>query len=146
MKSIYNLLALLISLTISLEIIASNNQVSSKFTGFTTINDKRVATFVVTSPVAQTCDLSFLMMPGEYEDGSFTSVTLNVNGVILPNPITFSTYGWQSANTVGNAVTLNQGDNIIQFISGRDDVPIVNDIKIWDETDRYKLITDMTIS
>ena len=48
--------------------------------------------------------------------------------------------------TIGNAVTLNQGDNIIQFISGRDDVPIVNDIKIWDETDRYKLITDMTIS
>ena len=62
MKRIYTLLAALISLTISLEIVASNNQVSSKSTGFTTINDKGVATFVVTSPIAQTCDLSFLMI------------------------------------------------------------------------------------
>ena len=146
MKKIYVLLAMLLSLTFSLEIVASNNQVTSRSSGFTSINGKGVATFVVKSPVAQSCDLSFLMMPGEYEDGSFTSVALKVNGVTLPNPISFNTYGWQPANTTGNAVTLNEGDNTIQFISGRDDVPIVNDIKIWDENNSYNLIPNMSIS
>ena len=131
MRKIFTLLTLLISLFTTSEIIATNNQVVAKSTGCTSIDGKGVATFVVTSPQAQVCDLSFLMMPGEYEDGSFTSVTLKVNGFTLPNPITFSTYGWQSANTSGNAVTLNQGDNTVQFISGRDDVPVVRDIKVW---------------
>ena len=131
MKKIFTLLVMLISLFTTSEIIASNNQVVAKSTGCTSVDGKGVATFVVTSPQAQVCDLSFLMMPGEYEDGSFTSVTLKVNGTTLPNPITFSTYGWQSANTSGNAVTLNQGDNTIQFISGRNDVPVVRDIKVW---------------
>ena len=138
MKRIYTLLVVLISLIFSLEIIASDNQVVSKSIGCTSINGKGVATFVVKSPVTQSCDLSFLMMPGEYEDGSFTSVTLKVNGVSLQNPITFNTYGWQSANTTGNAVTLNEGDNIVQFISGRDDVPVVNGVKILDS---YVLFT-----
>ena len=131
MKKIFTLLAVLISLTFSLEIIASNNQVVAKSSGFSSIDGKGVATFVVISPVAQTCDLSFLMMPGEYEDGSFTSVTLKVNGITLPNPITFSNYGWQFANTTGNAVTLNKGENIVQFISGSDDIPMIREVKIW---------------
>ena len=130
MKKIFTLLALLISLGLTSEIIATNLQVASSATGFTSIDGKGVATFVVKSPVAQSCDLSFLMMPGEYEDGSFTSVSLKVNGVTLPNPITFNTYGWQPANTTGNAVTLNEGDNTVQFISGRDDVPMIKSIKI----------------
>ena len=121
---------MLISLIFTLEITATNLQVASTATGCSSINNKGVATFVVKSPVAQSCDLSFLMMPGEYEDGSFTSVILKVNGVSLPNPITFNTYGWQPANTTGNAVTLNEGDNIVQFISGRDDVPVVDGIKV----------------
>ena len=128
MKKIFTLLALLISLGLTSEIIATNLQVASSATGFTSIDGKGVATFVVKSPIAQSCDLSFLMMPGEYEDGSFTSVTLKVNGVTLPNPITFNTYGWQPANTTGNAVTLNEGDNTVQFISGRDDVPMVKNV------------------
>ncbi len=132
MRKIFTLLVMLISLGLTSEIIATNNQVVAKSTGCTSIDGKGVATFVVTSPQAQVCDLSFLMMPGEYEDGSFTSVTLKVNGVTLPNPITFSTYGWQSANTTGNAVSLNKGDNTIQFISGRDDVPMIREIKVWD--------------
>lgn len=130
MKKFFTLLTLLISLGLTSEIIATNNQVVAKSTGCTSIDGKGVATFVVTSPQAQVCDLSFLMMPGEYTDGTFTSVTLKVNGTTLPNPITFSTYGWQSANTIGNAVTLNQGDNIVQFISERDDVPMIKGIKI----------------
>ena len=93
MKKIFTLLVMLISLFTTSEIIATNNQVVAKSTGCTSIDGKGVATFVVTSPQAQVCDLSFLMMPGEYEDGSFTSVTLKVNGFTLPNPITFSTYG-----------------------------------------------------
>ncbi|MBQ3555139.1 MAG: hypothetical protein IJA09_02865 [Bacteroidales bacterium] len=128
MKKIFTLLVMLISLFTTSEIIASNNQVVAKSTGCTSINGKGVATFVVTSPQAQVCDLSFLMMPGEYADGSFTSVTLKVNGVTLPNLITFSTYGWQSANTTGNAVSLSKGDNTVQFISGRDDVPMVKNV------------------
>ena len=131
MKKIFTLLVMLISLFTTSEIIASNNQVVAKSTGCTSIDGKGVATFVVTSPQAQVCDLSFLMMPGEYADGSFTSVTLKVNGFTLPNPITFSTYGWQSVNTIGNAVSLSKGDNTVQFISGRDDVPVVRDIKVW---------------
>ena len=134
MKKIITLLAVLISLTFSLEIIASNNQVVAKSSGFSSIDGNGVATFVVTSPVTQNCDLSFLMMPGEYEDGSFTSVTLKVNGITLPNPITFNTYGWQPANTIGNAVTLNEGDNIVEFISGRDDVPMIREVKKFDAT------------
>ena len=130
MKKIITLLAMLISLGLTSEIIATNLQVASSATGFSSIDGKGVATFVVKSPIAQSCDLSFLMMPGEYEDGSFTSVTLKVNGVTLPNPITFNTYGWQPANTTGNAVTLNEGDNTVQFISGRDDVPMIKSIKI----------------
>lgn len=88
------ILSLAVCLFMTSEIIASNNQVVAKSTGCTSINGKGVATFVVTSPQAQVCDLSFLMMPGEYEDGSFTSVSLKVNGITLPNPITFGTYGW----------------------------------------------------
>ncbi len=137
MKKIFTLLALLISFGLSSEITATNNQLVAKSTGCTSINGKGVATFVVTSPQAQVCDLSFLMMPGEYADGSFTSVTLKVNGVTLPNPITFSTYGWQAANTTGNAVSLNQGDNTVQFISGRDDVPMVREVKIFDIRVKY---------
>ena len=128
MRKIFTLLVMLISLGLTSEIIATNNQVVAKSTGCTSINGKGVATFVVTSPQAQVCDLSFLMMPGEYEDSSFTSVTLKVNGITLPNPITFSTYGWQPANTTGNAVSLSKGDNTVQFISGRDDVPMVRNI------------------
>ena len=134
MKKIITLLAVLISLTFSLEIIASNNQVVAKSSGFYSIYGKGVATFVVKSPVAQTCDLSFLMMPGEYVDSTYTAVTLKVNGITLPNPITFNTYGWQPANTIGNAVTLNEGDNTVQFISGRDDVPMVREVKKFDAT------------
>ena len=136
MKKIFTLLALLISLSLSTKIVASSLQVTSKSAGSTSINGKGVATFVVKSPVAQSCDLSFLMMPGEYEDGSFTSVTLKVNGVTLPNPITFNTYGWHPANTTGNAVTLNEGDNTVQFISGRDDVPMVREVKIFNQRNR----------
>ena len=146
MKKIFTLLALLISLGLTSEIIATNLQVASTATGFTSIDGKGVATFVVKSPVAQSCDLSFLMMPGEYEDGSFTSVTLKVNGVTLPNPITFNTYGWQPANTTGNAVTLNEGDNIVQFISGRDDVPIVREVKVADGTRRTFPIQNLSAS
>ena len=130
MKKFLLLLVMLISFGLASEIIASNNQIVTKSTGCTSIDGKGVASFVVTSPEAQVCDLSFLMMPGEYEDGSFTSVNLKVNGVTLPSPISFSTYGWQPANTTGNAVTLNEGDNTVQFISGRDDVPIVDCIKV----------------
>lgn len=138
MKKFFTLLALLISLVLTSEIRASNgNQVVAKSTGCTSIEGKGVATFVVTSSQARVCDLSFLMMPGEYEDGSFTSVTLKVNGITLPNPITFSTYGWQTANTTGNAVSLNQGDNIVQFISGRDDVPMLREVKIFDTNLQY---------
>ena len=71
MKKIITLLAVLISLTFSLEIIASNNQVVAKSSGFSSIDGKGVATFIVKSPVAQTCDLSFLMMPGEYADSAY---------------------------------------------------------------------------
>lgn len=137
---------MLLSLTFSLEIVASNNQVTSRSSGFTSINGKGVATFVVKSPVAQSCDLSFLMMPGEYEDGSFTSVTLKVNGVTLPNPITLNTYGWQPANTIGNVVTLNEGDNTVQFISGREDVPMVRNIRIYNDTCSKRIITDNSIN
>ena len=137
MKKIFTLLALLISLGSTSEIIATNLQVASSAIGFTSIDGKGVATFVVKSPVAQSCDLSFLMMPGEYEDGSFTSVTLKVNGVTLPNPITFNTCGWQSASTIGNAVTLNEGDNTVQFISSRDDVPMIREVKILSSNIRY---------
>ncbi len=137
MKKFFTLLVLLISLFTTSEIIASNNQVVAKSTGCTSIDGKGVASFVVTSPQAQVCDLSFLMMHGEYTDGSFTSVTLKVNGITLPNPITFSTYGWQSANTTGNAVSLNKGDNTVQFISGRDDVPMVREVKIFDIRVKY---------
>ncbi|MBR5241087.1 MAG: hypothetical protein IKW05_04040, partial [Muribaculaceae bacterium] len=56
--------------------------------------------------------------------------------VILPNSVTFNTYGWQPANTTGNAVTLNEGDNIVQFISGRDDVPMVREVKIFNQRNR----------
>lgn len=144
MKKSIILIVMLISLIFSLEITALNNQVVSNSIGCTSIDGKGVATFVVTSPVTQNCDLSFLMMPGEYEDGSFTSVTLKVNGVTLSNPITFNTYGWQSVNTTGNAVTLNEGDNTVQFISGRDDVPMVRNIKVYDE--KYsKCVTDNSI-
>ena len=132
MKKIFTLLALLISLGLTPDIIASNNQVVAKSTGCTSIDGKGVVTFVVTSPQVQVCDLSFLMMPGEYEDGSFTSVTIKVNGVTLPEPITFNTYGWQPANTTGNVVTLNEGDNTVQFISSRDDVPMVREVKVSD--------------
>lgn len=128
------------------EIIATNLQVASSATGFTSIDGKGVATFVVKSPVAQSCDLSFLMMPGEYEDGSFTSVTLKVNGVTLPNPITFNTYGWQPANTTGNAVTLNEGDNTVQFISGRDDVPMIKSIKIGQNRNDASLLSSNLLS
>ena len=62
MKKIFTLLALLISLGLTSEIIATNNQVVAKSTGCTSINGKGVATFVVTSPQAQVCDLSFLVM------------------------------------------------------------------------------------
>ena len=130
MKKIFTLLAMLISLGLTSEIIATNLQVASSATGFTSIDGKGVATFVVKSPIAQSCDLSFLMMPGEYEDGSFTSVTLKVNGVTLPNPITFNTYGWQSANTTGNSVSLNQGNNTVQFISGGSDVPMIRNLRL----------------
>ncbi len=133
MRKFFTLLVMLLSLFTTSEIIATNNQVVAKSTGCTSIDGKGVATFVVTSPQAQVCDLSFLMMPGEYEDGTFTSVTLKVNGVTLPNLITFSTYGWQSANTTGNAVSLNKGDNTIQFISGRDDVPVIKHFKVRDK-------------
>ena len=78
MRKFFTLLALLISLGLTSEIIATNNQVVAKSTGCTSVDGKGVATFVVTSPQAQVCDLSFLMMPGEYADGSFTSVTLKV--------------------------------------------------------------------
>ena len=146
MKKIFTLLAMLISLGLTSEIIATNLQVASSATGFTSIDGKGVATFVVKSPVAQSCDLSFLMMPGEYEDGSFTSVTLKVNGVTLPNPITFSTYGWQPANTTGNAVYLNEGDNTVQFISGREDVPMVREVKVADGTRRSFPIQSLSTS
>ena len=146
MKKIFTLLALLISLGLTSEIIATNLQVTSSATGFTSIDGKGVATFVVKSPVAQSCDLSFLMMPGEYEDGSFTSVSLKVNGVTLPNPITFNTYGWQPANTTGNAVTLNEGDNTVQFISGRDDVPMIKSIKIGQNRNDASLLSSNLLS
>ncbi|MBR5533028.1 MAG: hypothetical protein IKU59_06965 [Bacteroidales bacterium] len=133
------MLALLISLSLSLEIVASNLKVASKALGCSSIDGKGVATFEVTSPETQTCDLSFLIMPGEYEDGSFTSVTLKVNGTTLSSPITFNTYGWQSANTTGNAVTLNKGENTIQFISGRDDVPLVSNVKNYIEYKPFSL-------
>ena len=146
MKKIFTLLALLISLGLTSEIIASNNQVVAKSTGCTSINGKGVATFVVTSPQAQVCDLSFLMMPGEYEDGSFTSVSLKVNGINLPNPITFSTYGWQAANTTGNAVSLNKGDNTLQFISGSSDVPMVKGIKVGQTRNDASLLSSNLLS
>ena len=76
MKRIYTLLVALISLIFSLEITASDNQVVSKSIGCSSIDGKGVATFVVKSPIAQSCDLSFLMMPGEYEDGSFVCTVL----------------------------------------------------------------------
>ena len=140
MKKSFISFVMLISLIFTLEITATNLQVASTATGCSSVDNKGVATFVVTSPQAQTCDLSFLMMPGEYEDGSFTSVTLKVNGVTLPSPITFSTYGWQPANTTGNAVTLNEGDNTVQFISGRDDVPMVKNIKIGQKRNDSSLL------
>ena len=146
MKKFYTLLALLISLSLSLEIAASNLKVASKALGCSSIDGKGVATFEVTSPETQTCDLSFLMMPGEYEDGSFTSVTLKVNGTTLSSPITFNTYGWQSANTTGNAVTLNKGENTIQFISGRDDVPIVREVKVWNGENTISNIQKLSIT
>ena len=145
MKKFYILLALLISLSLSLEIVASNLKVASKALGCSSIDGKGVATFEVTSPETQTCDLSFLIMPGEYEDGSFTSVTLKVNGTTLSSPITFNTYGWQSANTTGNAVTLNKGENTIQFISGRDDVPIVREVKVWNGENTISNIEKLSI-
>ena len=45
MKRIYALFAMLISLTFSLEITASINQVVSKSTGSTSVDDKGIATF-----------------------------------------------------------------------------------------------------
>ena len=131
MKKIYVLLVVLISLTFSLEIVASNNQVTSKYVGCTSISGKGVATFVVKSPVAQSCDLSFLMMPGEYEDGSFTRVTISVNGDRLIDPIISYSYGWQVVNSRGNQVNLNEGDNIVQFISWREDIPQIREVKVW---------------
>ena len=131
MKKIYVLLVVLISLTFSLEIVASNNQVTSKYVGCTSISGKGVATFVVKSPVAQSCDLSFLMMPGEYEDGSFTRVTISVNGDRLIDPIICYSYGWQVVNSRGNQVNLNEGDNIVQFISWREDIPQIREVKVW---------------
>ena len=133
MKKIFTLLTMLLSLFMTSEIMASNNQVTSKYVGCTSINGRGVATFIVTSPEPQMCYLSFLIMPGEYLDGTFTTVTISVNGIRRVEPIFFSTYGWQFAYLRGDFVNLNAGDNIIQFISGRDDVPQIKEVNILDD-------------
>ena len=133
MKKIFALLTMLLSLLMTSEIMATNNQVISKYVGCTSISGRGVATFIVTSPEAQMCCLSFLIMPGEYRDGTFTTVTISVNGSRRVGPIFFSTYGWQFASLRGDFVNLNAGDNIVQFISGREDVPQIKEVNILDE-------------
>ena len=133
MKKIFTLLTMLLFLFMTSEIMASNNQVTSKYVGCTSINGRGVATFIVTSPEPQMCYLSFLIMPGEYLDGTFTTVTISVNGIRRVEPIFFSTYGWQFAYLRGDFVNLNAGDNIVQFISGRDDVPQIKEVNILDD-------------
>ncbi len=104
------------------------DKIASELVGYSKENGCGTVTFKVTSPVSQVCDLSFSFLPGEYADGSFTSVSVKVNGTISSTGITASSYGWKNVRTSGNEIALNAGDNIVSFVSGRSDIPVISNL------------------
>ena len=107
------------------------NGITSKLNSYKCENGKGVTSYTVYSDEPKVCDISFLAMPAEYKDGNPVSYTIKVNGVELAEKISFSESGWQEANTVDKAVTLNKGDNTIIFISNRRDIPLIKGIEFF---------------
>lgn len=111
-----------------------NNNVNFLFSKHYLKDGKGITEYNVYSEISQRCNITFLVLPVEYDNGEYTSITICINNKNISENITFSASGWQQKWTSNYTIELNKGDNVISFVSHGSDIPQIKDIQIQKDT------------
>lgn len=92
--------------------------------------------FAVRSSVSCNTSLRVLVCVPEYIDNTPLKLTINVNGSGVSHEIIFEDYGWKILTLEKNSIHLYEGDNNISFVSNKQDIPMITDLKICDDANK----------
>lgn len=111
MKKILLLLCLCLATFISAqEVYISTDSITFK-------NGKAITNFTFSTHKKCSCGISFLTLPTVHLNGQYSYMVLLVNGKPYKNKIMFNQDGWQEVILNKNSLLLNEGNNIISFVS-----------------------------
>lgn len=136
MKKLRLITAFCIVFGMSLSCMYANTEqiptIKSKILERKIVDNRGVLSFSVESDISRYVDFSFLTLPAYFPDSTFSEYSIMVNGKLLDEKINFSSKNWQYASTKTKSALLKAGDNVIEFLVTKGNLPIIKDLQIYD--------------